>query len=139
MPGGNQMRILIIDDEEDARMLLSFVVEPYNWQVVEAEDCWTGLEILKSDANFDLVLVDWQTPKMTGIEFITKVREELALQELKVIMTTGLNDTENVAAALSSGVNEYLMKPFTPDMVIDKIRMTGIDVPLNENWLTQHG
>lgn len=123
------MKVLIVDDEDGARLLLSSILEPLGWDAVEAENCQAALEIYKAHGNFDLALIDWNTPKMNGLQFLKEVRS-LPQQEhdCKMIMTTGRNDMESVREAVENGINEYIMKPFTEDMILDKIRMSGIEV-----------
>jgi len=123
------MKILVIDDEANARMLLSDIFEDLGWEMEEAEDCLEGLDKIKSLGPFDLVLVDWKTPRMTGLDFTKNVRSNPDFQSIPLIMVTGLNDMESVADALEVGINEYLMKPFTPEMIFSKLRLVGLEVP----------
>lgn len=123
------MRALIIDDEDSSRILLTAILEPYGFETVESENCADAWQILESQPRFDLALVDWNTPKMSGIDFLKKVRADTRFQDLLVIMITGMNDMPNVKEALQQGANEYVMKPFTEDMILDKMKIVGIDLP----------
>ncbi|MBX7149924.1 response regulator [bacterium] len=123
------MKILIIDDEPIARMLLNDILEDFSWEIVEAENCFDAYEKIKGGESFDVALVDWNTPKMSGLDFVKNVRELSNGKDIPLIMTTGQNDMENVQAALMAGANEYLMKPFDKAMVLDKLRMVGLNLP----------
>lgn len=122
------MRILIIDDEEDIRDLLVDILENYNVEAVAVENCKEGLSFLEKGEQIDLVLVDWNTPVMSGIEFTQAVRTLSHLKDLPLLMVTGKTEMDDIAEALTQGVSEYLMKPFTPDMVKTKIEMLGFEI-----------
>ncbi len=122
-------KALVIDDVPEARMFLVDVLEELGWEVSEAENCRMGLDALKETGKFDLALVDWRTPEMTGLEFVRAVRSETQFDSLPMIMVTGLNEMDDVAEALGAGVNEYLMKPFTQEMLFSKMTLIGLDVP----------
>jgi len=123
------MKILIVDDEAPMRMLLTDILEPLDCEIVEADNCLEGLKLLQTSQDFDLALVDWRTPHMTGLELVREVKKDPSLQSLRLIMVTGLNDMSSVEEAIGAGVDDFLMKPFTQDMVFDKLRLVGVDIP----------
>lgn len=122
------MKVLVIDDEPTVRMLLVDILEPLQWEVIEANDCLEGLHQLKANKDFDLALVDWRTPKMSGLELVQEVRKDPGLSHVRLMMITGLNDLDDVKLALEAGADEFLMKPFVSEMLFDKLRLLGFDV-----------
>lgn len=125
------MRILIIDDEEDIRELIKDILEEFHIGAVTAENCKEGLDLLEHDEKVDAVFVDWKTPIMNGIEFTNAVRSRAKLKDLNLMMVTGNTEMDDIKEALNTGVNEYLMKPFTPDMIKIKLEMLGFEMPSN--------
>ncbi len=122
------MSVLIIDDEDAIRMFLSDALDPFNLKVHQAADCRQGLDIIKNVGNIRVSLVDWKIPGMTGLEMVKEIRDTLKNKDMAIIMVTGMNDLEDVIKALEAGANEYLMKPFTPDMLYDKLKLVGLDL-----------
>ena len=90
------MRALIVDDSKAMRSFVGRIVREIGFETLEAANGREGLEQLKSHAEVELILVDWNMPEMSGIEFLRAVRAQ-----------PGIN------TALDAGANEYLMKPFT--------------------------
>ena len=84
-----------------------------------------GLDQLHGMEKADVVLVDWNMPEMDGITFIRAVRADGSYAELPLMMVTTNSEAANVAEALAAGANEYLMKPFTGDMVREKLELLG--------------
>jgi two-component system chemotaxis response regulator CheY len=72
--------------------------------------------------------VDWNMPEMNGLEFVQNVRQLPGNESVKIMMITTESDSSNVAAALSSGVNEYIIKPFTKESVSLKLELMGLKV-----------
>jgi len=73
-----------------------------------------------------LVLADWNMPEMNGLELLQRLRLDPALASLVVIMVTTETELDQMAAALEAGANEYVMKPFTKDVLIEKLQLVGI-------------
>lgn len=107
------------------RLLASYLTE-FTTEVFEAEDGVQALEQLQLHAPFDLVLVDWDMPRMNGIEFVKAVRADAKYNDTKLLMVTSHNAMEDVGEALAQGANDFLMKPMTGEMVVDKIRLLGL-------------
>ena len=120
------MKALIIDDSRTMRRLRASYLAEYTTEIFEAEDGVQALEQLQLHAPIDLALVDWDMPKMNGIEFVKAVRADPAFAETKLLMVTSHNSMEDVGEALAEGSNDFLMKPMTGEMVIDKIRLLGL-------------
>jgi two-component system chemotaxis response regulator CheY len=120
------MKVLIIDDSRAMRRLLSSCMKPFSAETIEAEDGRQALEKLLLGAPFDLALVDWDMPVMNGLDFVKAVRSEQVYSEMKILMITAQNGMDRVCEALESGADDFLMKPMTEGMLVDKLRMMGL-------------
>ncbi len=117
------MRVLVIDDSRAMRMILRTTLAELGHQAVEAADGRLGLDAVAAKGPFDLALVDWNMPVMNGYEFIKAVRNDPAQAAMKIVMVTTEVEMSQVARALEAGANEYVMKPFTRDILKEKIEM----------------
>ena len=111
------------------RTFLAFIAEELSFATQAACDGREGLDVLiRNDPRepFDVVLVDWEMPRMNGLEFVQAVRRNRDFAGLKLLMVTTLNATERVAEALAAGANDFLMKPVTKDMLADKLQILGV-------------
>lgn len=122
------MKTIIIEDDEAMRMLLSDIMEDLCFEVQEAENGRVGLNLLKEQGSVDVMMVDWRTPEMSGLDVVKAVRADTVYDGVKLLMVTGLTEMDEVVEALSAGANEYLMKPYTKEMVIDKLKLLGFQV-----------
>ena len=124
------MRALVLDDSRAVRKILRNYLEALGFQVVEAEDGQAGLErFTDSVGDFDLALVDWNMPVMGGLDFVKAVRALEFGHEVHLMMVTTETEIEKVVAALEAGANEYLTKPFTQEMVAEKVKpLSGMTV-----------
>lgn len=120
------MKALIIDDSRTMRRLLASYLSEFTSDIVEAEDGVHALEQLQRHAPFDVALVDWDMPRMNGLDFVKAVRANPAHAAVKLMMVTSHNSMEEVGEALGEGANDFLMKPMTGEMVIDKLRFLGV-------------
>ncbi|NBO91510.1 MAG: response regulator [Planctomycetia bacterium] len=120
------MRVLIIDDSRSVRLIVGGYLRDEGMQTVEAADGQAGLEQLRHNPDVRLVLVDWNMPVMDGLSFIKAVRAEPAYRSLKIIMATSESEQSQVIRALDAGANEYLMKPFTKDVLIAKLHLLDV-------------
>lgn len=94
----------------------------YN-NLLEADDGTTALEVLKREA-IDLVIADWNMPKMTGIDLLKSIRSNRELNQVKVLMVTAEAKKENILEAVQAGVSNYVVKPFTAEVLKEKIEKT---------------
>jgi two-component system, chemotaxis family, chemotaxis protein CheY len=118
------MRALVLDDSKTTRMILRRMFQQIGFEVSEAEDGAQGLKSIQEAGKPDFVTVDWDMPVMDGLAFVRAVRAEYP--SLPVLMVTAANDLGHVAAALEAGANEYLMKPFTEEMIREKLELLGV-------------
>lgn len=110
-------KILLAEDEERIRQLLKQVLVHENYDVVTAKDGEQALELFYQE-NFDLVILDWMMPKMSGLEVAKQIKQELPT---KIIMLTAKHMPEDEVQALISGVDDYLIKPFHTKLLLVRV------------------
>ena len=120
------MRALIIDDSRVARAVIRGVLREMGIEASEAGDGREGLNALEILPAVDLILLDWNMPVMDGLEFITAVRAQREYDGVKIVMVTTETESEQVSRAMNAGANEYVMKPFTKDVLVAKLSMLDI-------------
>jgi two-component system chemotaxis response regulator CheY len=115
------MKILIVDDFSTMRRIVRNLLKQLSFNNVdEAEDGDVALEKLKN-GSYDFVITDWNMPNMTGLELLKAIRSDDALKDLPVLLITAEAEKENVVLAAQAGVNDYIVKPFTGDVLQQKI------------------
>jgi len=122
------VRALVIDDSRAIRLILGQILKALKFEVIEAGHGREALEKLKESGPLDLALVDWNMPEMNGYEFVCEVRKDDRYKDMKLMMVTTETEMAQVIKALEAGANEYVMKPFTKDMIVEKLTLMGIDV-----------
>ena len=123
------MRALIIDDSRAIRLILSRLMDEIGIATETAENGRAALEVLRRGEEFDFALVDWNMPEMNGFEFVQAVRANEEWNELKLMMVTTETDLSQVVKALEAGANEYVMKPFTREVITEKLAILGLRLP----------
>ena len=119
------MRALVIDDSAVTRGIIKQILNPMGFEVFEAGDGHEGLDRVRELDGLDLILLDWNMPRMDGIQFLRMLRTQTALASLPVMMVSSNNEAENIAASLDAGANEYIMKPFTEEVMRAKLELLG--------------
>jgi two-component system, chemotaxis family, chemotaxis protein CheY len=119
-------RVLIIDDSRTIRSSLVSLMKSFGFETFQAADGLEGLEKVKAEWPLHLALVDWEMPRMTGIEFVAAVRELPEYQEMKIMMVTTLNTFQQVAAALRAGADEFHMKPVARESLEAKLQLMDL-------------
>jgi two-component system chemotaxis response regulator CheY len=117
------MRALVIDDSRTVRAIIGKILREEGLEVVEAANGREGLERLRDTPGVELVLVDWNMPEMNGLEFVEAVRADRAFDPVRIMMVTTETEQGQVVRALDAGANEYLMKPFTRDVLVAKLSL----------------
>jgi two-component system, chemotaxis family, chemotaxis protein CheY len=120
------MRILIVDDSKVMRSILTAYAGNHGIQSEGAEDGLAALEKLKTDTDFDAILIDWDMPRMDGITLLKAVRADPALDSIKTMMVTANASYDSLSTALTLGADDYLMKPIDEEMFVDKLRLLGL-------------
>jgi len=115
------MRILVVDDFATMRKVIKNLLRQTGYQnVTEAEDGVVALKELRSQ-KIDFVISDWNMPNMTGIELLRAVRADSELSSLPFLMVTAESLKDNVLEAVKAGVSNYIVKPFTAEVLSEKI------------------
>ena len=120
------MRALVIDDSAAVRKLLARILSDLGWSVCEAEDGTAALAHLESEGPVELALVDWHMSPMNGYDFVRAVRAQELWSTTRLVMVTTESSLTSIVAALAAGADEYVMKPFTRDMLVDKLALLGL-------------
>ena len=122
-------KALVVDDSKTIRIILSRILRELGYEVCEAGNGKEALKVMESQkAAVNLVLADWNMPEMNGLELLKQLRQDPDLDSLKVIMVTTETELDHVVSALEAGANEYVMKPFTRDIIVEKLQLAGICV-----------
>ncbi len=115
------IKILIIDDFATMRRILKNILKQLSFKnLVEADDGTTALNVLESQ-KVDLIISDWNMPKMTGLELLKKVRASTEYKKTPFLMVTAEAQKQNVIEAVQAGVSNYVVKPFTAEAISDKL------------------
>jgi len=115
------MRILVVDDFSTMRKIIKNILRQLGFNnVTEADDGTTGWETLNRD-NIDFIISDWNMPQMTGIELLRKVRSSEEYASTPFLMVTAEAQQENIIEAVQAKVSNYIVKPFTPETLGQKI------------------
>ena len=118
---------IVIDDSSAMRMILRRIVTKLGFEVIEAVHGRDALDKLNSSEQVpDVALIDWNMPEMNGLEFIQAVRADPRYSRLTLLMVTTESEQGQIVRALAAGAHEYLIKPFTPDAVAEKLELLGL-------------
>lgn len=120
------MRAMIIDDSRAMRSILRRIVTGLDFETAEAAHGQDALDQLRSGPVPDLCLVDWNMPVMDGYTFITEVRANPEWRDITLMMVTTEGEQRNIVRALAAGAHEYVIKPFTPDAIVEKLELLGL-------------
>lgn len=120
------MKAIVIDDSRATRVILKRILTAQGFEVIEAGDGRQAIEELEKTGPLDLALVDWNMPVMTGYEFIVEIRSRANFAGMSIMMVTTESETSQVQLALDAGANEYIMKPFTDEVLKEKLMLLGL-------------
>ncbi|MEM1415626.1 MAG: response regulator [Myxococcota bacterium] len=120
------MRALVIDDSKTIRRLLSKMLADVGFnEVYEAGNGVEALDVLRKIERPHLALVDWNMPEMDGYTLIRMVRKRSDFNDMRIMMVTTETELSRVTDALEAGADEYVMKPFTRDVILEKLHLLG--------------
>jgi two-component system chemotaxis response regulator CheY len=120
------MRALVIDDSRAMRRIVSGILAGIGYETAEAADGRQALDLLEAGETFDLACIDWNMPVMNGLELVVAVRANRAWRDMTMMMVTTESEHGQIVRALAAGAHEYLIKPFTPDAMRDKLELLGL-------------
>ena len=121
MDVNKNLKILVVDDFATMRKVIRNLLKQGGFEnVAEAEDGVAALKVLKSQP-VDFVISDWNMPNMSGLELLKAVRADEELKEMPFLMVTAEALKDNVVAAVKAGVSNYIVKPFTAEVLNEKI------------------
>jgi len=121
MPADPNMKILVVDDMSTMRRIVKNIMKQLGFaNVEEAENGKDAFDKLKGE-SFGFVISDWNMPVMTGIELLRAIRADEKLKALPVLMVTAEAQKENLVEAIQAGVSNYIVKPFTAEVLQEKM------------------
>ena len=115
-------RILIVDDDADIRDILKITLSDEDYEVIEAADGAEGLKTVQSK-SLDLVILDYKMPYLDGREVCRRIKKDILLRHMPVIMLTGKGDLMDKVKGIDAGADDYIIKPFEPAELLARIRM----------------
>jgi two-component system chemotaxis response regulator CheY len=120
-------KALVVDDSRAIRVILSRTLNSLGYEVCQAANGREAIGVLEQEgSSIALALVDWNMPEMNGLEFVQAVRADERYRELPLMMVTTETQIEQMTRALEAGANDYIMKPFTEEVVAEKLRLLGV-------------
>lgn len=119
-------KILLVDDSRAVRLAAKRILSVFDFEPLEAEDGRQALEVLKASQPVDAVLLDWNMPVMDGLTFLKAVRADASIAQPRIVMCTTENDLSRIVEAIQCGADEYIMKPFTEEIVREKLQGAGV-------------
>ena len=121
MAADKKIRILVVDDFATMRRIVKNILTQLGFKnIVEADDGTTALKVLQAE-KIDLIISDWNMPKMTGLELLKKVRATPEWAKIPFIMVTAEAQQDNIILAVKARVSQYIVKPFTAETLGEKI------------------
>lgn len=121
------MKVLVVDDSRTIRMVVGGIMRNLGFEVFEAADGKEAMEQMEAITDIVLALVDWNMPVMNGFDFVQAVRSTTEYDSTKLMMVTTETEMDSVIQALEAGADEYVMKPFTQDAILEKLKILGFD------------
>ncbi len=120
------MKAMVIDDSRAIRLILSGILRDLSFEISEAANGKEALLCLRANDPPNVALLDWNMPEMNGYEFLKRVRANPAFNKMRIIMVTTETEMTQVTRALEAGADEYVMKPFTREIIRDKLQLLGV-------------
>ena len=122
MAANPNMKILVVDDFATMRRIVKNILTQLGFKnVIEADDGTSALDVLKSE-KIDLIISDWNMPKMTGLDLLKAVRADANMANTPFIMVTAEAQQDNIILAVKAKVSQYIVKPFTAETLAEKLQ-----------------
>jgi len=120
-------KAMVIDDSRTIRMILASTLAELGYEVCQAANGKEALAAVEREKGaISLFLVDWNMPEMNGLEFVKQLRSDSRFSAIPLMMVTTETEIDQMVKALEAGANEYVMKPFTKEIITDKLRLMGV-------------
>lgn len=116
---------LVVDDSSTVRRVIMQIIQPIGFELSEAENGEEAMNLIQMQMP-DVILLDWNMPVMDGITFLRQFRSLPNSQKCKVIFCTTMNDLPQIEEALDAGADEYIMKPFNEEIILNKFAQVGL-------------
>jgi two-component system chemotaxis response regulator CheY len=120
------MLALVVDDSRAMRSILTRLLGGLGFDVSQAGDGVEAMQVLDAGTRPDVILVDWNMPVMDGLTFIKTVREREDLRDISLMMVTTESEQGQIVRALAAGAHEYVIKPFTDEVIAEKLALLGL-------------
>ncbi|MDQ1289696.1 MAG: two-component system, chemotaxis family, chemotaxis protein CheY [Actinomycetota bacterium] len=120
------MLALVVDDSRAMRSILTRLLSGLGFDVAQAGDGAEALSVLDAGTRPDVILVDWNMPVMDGLTFIKNVRAREELRDISLMMVTTESEQGQIVRALAAGAHEYVIKPFTDEVIAEKLALLGL-------------
>jgi two-component system chemotaxis response regulator CheY len=120
------MQALVVDDSRAMRAILTRLLDGLGFDVAQAGDGQEALEVLASGVRPEVILVDWNMPVMDGLTFIKQCRAHVDYRDIVLMMVTTESEQSNIVRALAAGAHEYVIKPFTQEVITEKLQLLGL-------------
>jgi len=116
------IKILIVDDFATMRRIVKNILTQMGFKnFIEADDGTSAWTLIQKETDIKLIVSDWNMPQMSGLELLKKVRADVRFAELPFLMVTAEAQKENIVEAVKNRVSNYIVKPFTPEVLHEKI------------------
>lgn len=121
------MNAIVIDDSRAMRTILGGILKSIGYGVREACHGIEGLVRLEEPLGKpDLLLVDWNMPVMDGLRFVEEIRSRRDLADIRIVMVSSENEADRISEALDAGADDYVVKPFTKEILVSKLEALGL-------------
>jgi two-component system chemotaxis response regulator CheY len=120
------MQALVVDDSRAMRAILTRLLDGLGFDVAQAGDGQEALEVLAGGVRPDVILVDWNMPVMDGLTFIKQCRAHEGYRDIVLMMVTTESEQAQIVRALAAGAHEYVIKPFTEEVIAEKLALLGL-------------
>ena len=116
------MKILVADDSSTMRRIIKNTLNRIGYEdILEGNDGVEAWDLIDKNPECDIVLTDWNMPNMNGLELVKKIRADERFKKIPIVMITTEGGKTEVVTALKAGVNNYIVKPFTPQVLKQKL------------------
>ncbi len=122
------MKALVVDDSRAMRTIIGQILKGLGFEIVEAGNGREGIDRLKTSEVPRVAMVDWNMPEMNGLEFVKNVRSLPEYDSMRIMMVTTETEMTRMAEAIQSGANEYVMKPFTRESLLQKLEQMRVQM-----------